>query len=118
MALMQRTTDRVSSPADQYFREVGTTGLLDADEEHDLAMRVSEGDIEARDHFVRANLRFVVMIARQFAGRGLPLNDLIQEGNMGLVHAVERFDPTMNVRFTTYARNWIQQSILQALERN
>jgi RNA polymerase primary sigma factor len=118
MALQQLTSPRLFTPADHYFREAGATDLLNADEEYDLAMRVSQGDIEARDHFVRANLRFVVMVARQFLGRGLPLDDLIQEGNMGLVHAVERFDPSMNVRFTTYAKHWVQQSILQALERS
>jgi RNA polymerase primary sigma factor len=101
----------------KYFREVAETDLLAADEEQDLALRVQEGDVEARDEFVRANLRFVVTIARQHIRYGLTLEDLIQEGNLGLVHAVEHFDPNMNVRFSTYARYWIRQSIQQALER-
>src|SRR5262249_39918062 len=100
-----------------YFREVSETDLLEPHEEQELAQRVSEGDAVARDKFVRANLRFVVLIARQYLGRGLGLDDLVQEGNLGLVHAVEQFAPTMNLRFTTYARYWIQQSIRQAVER-
>lgn len=99
-----------------YFQEVNETPLLDAEEEHELALRVQEGDIEARDHLVRANLRLVVAIARRYASRGMCLQDLIQEGNLGLVHAVEMFDPEQYTRFSTYAKYWIQQSIQRALE--
>jgi RNA polymerase primary sigma factor len=106
-----------ASSLSSYFLNVGDTKLLQADEERELALRVQEGDSEARDHFVRANLRFVVMVARQYVGRHLSLDDLIQEGNLGLVHAVEQFDPYQNVRFSTYARYWIRQSIQQAVER-
>jgi RNA polymerase primary sigma factor len=119
--MMARATVTVprdgASSLSSYFLNVGDTKLLQADEERELALRVQEGDSEARDHFVRANLRFVVMVARQYVGRHLSLDDLIQEGNLGLVHAVEQFDPYQNVRFSTYARYWIRQSIQQAVER-
>jgi len=99
-----------------YFREVNDTDLLDAEHEQVLARRILEGDLEARDHMVRANLRLVVRIARDFQGRGLPLQDLIQEGNLGLMRAVEGFDPDMLTRFCTYASFWIKQSIQRALD--
>jgi RNA polymerase primary sigma factor len=98
-----------------YFQEVNGTSLLEADEESDLAWRIQDGDVEARDHMVRANLRLVVSIARSFMGRGLTLQDLIQEGNLGLVHAVERFDPSQETRFSTYAKYWIKEAIQRAL---
>jgi RNA polymerase primary sigma factor len=117
MAPQASTAQQDHFSCENYFRDVGATSLLTSNEEQDLALRVGEGDVEARDHFVRANLRFVVMIARKFTGRGMTLDDLIQEGNLGLVHAVEHFDPAMKVRFSTYSRYWIQQSIQQAVER-
>src|SRR5207248_2686437 len=80
-----------------------------------LADRIEEGDIEARDHMVRANLRLVVNIARSYIGKGLGLQDLIAEGNLGLLRAVEGFDPSMNTRFSTYASYWIKQSIKRAV---
>jgi RNA polymerase primary sigma factor len=106
----------VATPLGSYFREVNTTPLLDAAEERELADRIQEGDREARDHLVRANLRYVARVARGFTGRGLCIQELIQEGNLGLMRAVEAFDPAMNTRFTTYATYWITQSIQRALD--
>jgi RNA polymerase primary sigma factor len=89
--------------------------LLDAEQERELAWRIKEGDAEARDHLVRANLRLVVNIARRYLNRGLALEDLIAEGNLGLLRAAEGFDPTMQTRFSTYASFWIKQSMKRAL---
>ena len=105
----------VQSPLETYLREINETALLTADEEKQLAYRIEEGDSEARDRMVRANLRLVVNIARGYTGKGLALQDLIEEGNLGLLRAVEGFDPNMNTRFSTYASYWIKQSIKRAL---
>ena len=105
----------VQSPLETYLREINETALLTADEEKELAHRIEDGDSEARDRMVRANLRLVVNIARSYTGKGLGLQDLIEEGNLGLLRAVEGFDPTMNTRFSTYASYWIKQSIKRAL---
>ena len=105
----------VQSPLETYLREINETPLLSAEDERQLAYRIERGDNEARDRMVRANLRLVVNIARGYAGRGLALEDLIAEGNLGLVRAVEGFDPSMNTRFSTYASYWIKQSIKRAL---
>src|SRR3954467_12430739 len=116
MARLRRTrTDAVQSPLETYLREINETALLSADEEKELAYRIEVGDNEARDRMVRANLRLVVNIARGYTGKGLALQDLIEEGNLGLLRAVEGFDPTMNTRFSTYASYWIKQSIKRAL---
>ncbi len=108
-------SDSVQSPLETYLREINETPLLTADEEKQLAYRIEQGDNEARDRMVRANLRLVVNIARSYTGKGLGLQDLIEEGNLGLLRAVEGFDPTMNTRFSTYASYWIKQSIKRAL---
>jgi RNA polymerase primary sigma factor len=105
----------VQSPLETYLREINETALLSADEEKQLAYRIEEGDNEARDRMVRANLRLVVNIARGYTGKGLGLQDLIEEGNLGLLRAVEGFDPSMNTRFSTYASYWIKQSIKRAV---
>ena len=105
----------MQSPLETYLREINETALLTADQEKELAYRIAEGDQAARDQMVRANLRLVVNIARGYAGKGLALQDLIEEGNLGLLRAVEGFDPTMNTRFSTYASYWIKQSIKRAL---
>src|SRR5207302_2408118 len=107
--------DSVQSPLETYLREINETALLTANEEKELAYRIHEGETAARDRMVRANLRLVVNIARSYTGKGLPLQDLIEEGNLGLLRAVEGFDPTMNTRFSTYASYWIKQSIKRAL---
>jgi RNA polymerase primary sigma factor len=98
-----------------YLYEINDTPLLSAGEEKELARRIAAGCAEARDHLVRANLRLVVNIARGYTGKGLTLDDLIAEGNLGLLRAAEGFDPDMNTRFSTYASYWIKQSIKRAL---
>jgi RNA polymerase primary sigma factor len=108
-------SDLVQSPLETYLREINETALLSADQEKQLAYRIADGDTEARDQMVRANLRLVVNIARGYTGKGLALQDLIEEGNLGLLRAVEGFDPSMNTRFSTYASYWIKQSIKRAL---
>ncbi len=105
----------VQNPLETYLRDINETALLSAAEEKRLAEAIARGDALARDHMVRANLRLVVNIARGYANRGLPLPDLIEEGNLGLLRAVEGFDPTMGTRFSTYASYWIKQSIKRAL---
>src|SRR5438094_6588864 len=105
----------VQSPLETYLREINETPLLNASEEKVLAYKIEEGDSEARDQMVRANLRLVVNIARGYAGKGLGLQDLIEEGNLGLLRAVEGFDPSMNTRFSTYASYWIKQSMKRAV---
>src|SRR6202008_2933993 len=116
MARLRRTrSDAVQSPLETYLREINETPLLNADQEKELAYRIEDGDNEARDRMVRANLRLVVNIARGYTGKGLALQDLIEEGNLGLLRAVEGVDPTMNTRFSTYASYWIKQSIKRAL---
>jgi RNA polymerase primary sigma factor len=107
--------DAVQSPLETYLREINETALLSAAEEKELAYRIEVGDAAARDRMVRANLRLVVNIARSYTGKGLGLQDLIEEGNLGLLRAVQGFDPTMNTRFSTYASYWIKQSIKRAL---
>src|ERR671932_1853856 len=116
MARSQRQrSDSVQSPLETYLREINETPLLTAEDEKRLAYRIEEGDSEARDRMVRANLRLVVNIARSYTGKGLSLQDLIEEGNLGLLRAVEGFDPSRETRFSTYASYWIKQSIKRAL---
>jgi len=103
------------SPLETYLREINETPLLSPEDEQDLAVAIGEGDSSARDRMVRANLRLVVNIARGYTGKGLNLQDLIEEGNLGLLRAVEGFDPAMGTRFSTYASYWIKQSIKRAL---
>ncbi|HZY88883.1 MAG TPA: RNA polymerase sigma factor RpoD/SigA [Gemmataceae bacterium] len=111
LSTRQVRADKAMSPLETYLREINETPLLKEDEEKQLAYRVENGDSAARDHLVRANLRLVVNIARSYVGKGLSLEDLIAEGNLGLLRAVEGFDPGMNTRFSTYASYWIKQSI-------
>lgn len=108
-------TGHVQNPLETYLREINGTSLLTAKQEKELSYQVAEGNSAARDHMVRANLRLVVNIARAYVGKGLPLPDLIEEGNLGLLRAVEGYDPDMNTRFSTYASYWIKQSIKRAL---
>ena len=107
--------DSVQSPLETYLREINEMALLTADEEKMLARRIENGDDAARDRMVRANLRLVVNIARGYVGKGLALQDLIEEGNLGLLRAVQGFDPEVGTRFSTYASYWIKQSIKRAL---
>jgi RNA polymerase primary sigma factor len=99
---------RVQNPLETYLKEINETALLSADEEKMLSRQISAGDGAARDRMVRANLRLVVNMARAYTGKGLPLQDLIEEGNLGLLRAVEGFDPEMGTRFSTYASYWDQ----------
>lgn len=103
------------SPLQIYLHDINDTPLLSAVEERELAERVALGDPYARDHMVKANLRLVVNIARGYLGKGLCLEDLIEEGNLGLMRAVEGFNGTMDTRFSTYASYWIKQSIRRAV---
>jgi RNA polymerase primary sigma factor len=98
-----------------YVREIGQTKLLTPKEEVQLARRIQKGDAKAREHMIKANLRLVVKIARDYENYGLPLLDLINEGNIGLMRAVEKFDPTKGAKLSTYAAWWIKQSIRRAL---
>jgi RNA polymerase primary sigma factor len=106
------------SPLQIYLQDINGTALLNMEEERELARRVAEGDPEAREHMIRANLRLVVNIARGYLGKGLVLEDLIEEGNLGLLRAVEGFDGSMDTRFSTYASYWIKQSIRRAVMNN
>ncbi|OHB75675.1 MAG: RNA polymerase subunit sigma, partial [Planctomycetes bacterium RBG_16_64_10] len=105
----------VQTPLETYLREINETALLSSVEEQELAVQIGHGNSTARDRMVRANLRLVVNIARGYTGKGLSLQDLIEEGNLGLLRAVEGFDPAVGTRFSTYASYWIKQSIKRAL---
>ena len=107
------TTDR--NPTNIYLSEIGFSPLLTKEEEVFLARKSLKGDIEARNRMIESNLRLVVKIARKYIKRGLDFADLIEEGNMGLMHAVEKFDPEMGFRFSTYATWWIRQTIERAI---
>ena len=105
----------LDDPVRMYLKEIGQVKLLSADEEIDLAKRVSEGDQEAKNKLTEANLRLVVSIAKKYSGRGLHILDLIQEGNTGLIRAVDKFDWTKGNKFSTYATWWIRQAITRAI---
>lgn len=115
-------TSNLCSPQEghlsQYLREIGRYKPLSTEEERELAERIRGGDTEARDALVRANLRFVVRIAKGYAGRGISLSDLISEGNVGLLRATEKFDGTKGFRFISYAVWWVRQAILEALSQH
>ncbi len=106
---------RIEHSLDQYLQEIGEVSLLSADEEIKLAKRVRDGDDEALETITKANLRFVVSVAKRYQNQGLTLGDLINEGNLGLIKAANRFDETRGFKFISYAVWWIRQSILQAL---
>ncbi len=102
-------------PTRLYLNEIGASALLSADEEKQLARRAQRGDEAARQRMIESNLRLVVKIARRYINRGLPFLDLIEEGNLGLIHAVKKFDPERGFRFSTYATWWIRQTIERAI---
>ena len=108
-------TNRESLSLDKYLQEIGRVELLDPEEEIDLARRIKKGDQKALEKLTKANLRFVVSVAKQYQNQGLSLGDLINEGNLGLIKAAKRFDETRGFKFISYAVWWIRQSILQAL---
>ena len=108
-------TNRESEALDKYLQEIGKEELIGAEEEVELAQRIKKGDRKALERLTRANLRFVVSVAKQYQNQGLSLPDLINEGNMGLIKAAEKFDETRGFKFISYAVWWIRQSILQAI---
>ncbi len=109
------SSSSLQTPLETYLKEINETRLLTAGDEKELARLIAAGDVRARDRMVRANLRLVVNIARGYTGKGLGLQDLIEEGNLGLMRAVEGFDPDVGTRFSTYASYWIKQSIKRSL---
>src|ERR1700722_8206729 len=115
LKIVKQITNREHRSLDKYLQEIGTVSMVTADEEVELAVRIKDGDMQALEKLVNANLRFVVSVAKQYQNQGLPLGDLINEGNMGLIRAAQRFDETRGFKFISYAVWWIRQSILQAL---
>jgi len=115
LKITQRITDRESRSLNSYMNEVRTYPSVSADEEVDLAHRISNGDRAALDKLVKANLRFVISVSKQYQGYGLTLQDLINEGNVGLIKAASRFDPSRGFKFISYAVWWIRQSIIHAI---
>ncbi|HEY7516867.1 MAG TPA: sigma-70 family RNA polymerase sigma factor [Methylomirabilota bacterium] len=113
--LREETREQSRANLAVYLAEIGRIPLLSREEEHALALRVRAGDARAKERMVEANLRLVVQIARRYLNRGLPLPDLIEEGNLGVLRAVEKFDPTRGTRFSTYATWWIRQAVVRAL---
>jgi RNA polymerase primary sigma factor len=115
LKITKSITNRESASLDKYLQEIGKEELITVEEEVELAQRIRKGDREALEKLTRANLRFVVSVAKQYQNQGLSLPDLINEGNLGLIRAAEKFDETRGFKFISYAVWWIRQSILQAL---
>lgn len=115
LKISKQITNRESQSLDKYLQEIGKVDLITPDEEVRLAKRIKEGDQLALEKLTKANLRFVVSVAKQYQNQGLTLGDLINEGNLGLIKAAQRFDETRGFKFISYAVWWIRQSILQAL---
>src|SRR5881628_3805910 len=115
LKITKSITNRESQSLEKYLQEIGREELITAEEEVRLARKIKEGDQSALDRLTKANLRFVVSVAKQYQNQGLSLPDLINEGNLGLIKAAQRFDETKGFKFISYAVWWIRQSILQAL---
>lgn len=115
LKITKQVTNRETASLDKYLQEIGKVDLITADEEVELAQRIKKGDQRALEKLTKANLRFVVSVAKQYQNQGLTLPDLINEGNLGLIKAAQRFDETRGFKFISYAVWWIRQSILQAL---
>ena len=115
LKIIKSITNRESASLEKYLQEIGKEEMISAEQEAELAQRIRKGDQEALERLTRANLRFVVSVAKQYQNQGLSLPDLINEGNLGLLKAAERFDETRGFKFISYAVWWIRQSILQAI---
>ena len=115
LKIIKQVTNRETASLDKYLQEIGRVELITAEEEVELARRIKKGDHEALEKLTKANLRFVVSVSKQYQNQGLTLPDLINEGNLGLIKAAQRFDETRGFKFISYAVWWIRQSILQAL---
>jgi RNA polymerase primary sigma factor len=115
LKISKQVTNRDAKSLDKYFQEISKIGLITGDEEVELALKIKNGDERALDSLVKANLRFVVSVAKQYQNQGLKLSDLINEGNLGLVKAAKRFDETRGFKFISYAVWWIRQAIMSAL---
>jgi len=115
LKITKQVTNRDTPSLDKYLHEIGKEDLISAEEEVELARRIKQGDEKALNRLVKANLRFVVSVSKQYQNQGLSLPDLINEGNLGLIKAAQRFDETRGFKFISYAVWWIRQSILQAL---
>jgi RNA polymerase primary sigma factor len=115
LKIIKQVTNRETASLDKYLQEIGREVMITADEEVELAIKIRNGDKAALERLTRANLRFVVSVAKQYQNQGMTLPDLINEGNIGLIKAAERFDETRGFKFISYAVWWIRQSILQAL---
>jgi RNA polymerase primary sigma factor len=115
LKISKQITNREHASLDKYLQEVGREPLITSEQEVELARRIRTGDMAALEKLTRANLRFVISVAKQYQNQGLPLQDLINEGNLGLIRAAEKFDETRGFKFISYAVWWIRQSILQAL---
>ncbi|MBA4317635.1 MULTISPECIES: sigma-70 family RNA polymerase sigma factor [Flavobacterium] len=115
LKITKQVTNRETASLDKYLQEIGKVDLITADEEVELAQKIKAGDQAALEKLTKANLRFVVSVAKQYQNQGLTLPDLINEGNLGLIKAAQRFDETRGFKFISYAVWWIRQSILQAL---
>src|SRR5437899_6255046 len=115
LKITKSITNRESQSLEKYLQEIGKVDLITPEEEVQLAIRIKQGDQRALEKLTKANLRFVVSVAKQYQNQGLSLSDLINEGNLGLIRAAHKFDETKGIKFISYAVWWIRQAILQAL---
>jgi RNA polymerase primary sigma factor len=115
LKITKQFTNRENKSLDQYFLEISKVDLITAEQEVELALKIKAGDLIAQEQLVKANLRFVVSVAKQFQNQGLSLGDLINEGNIGLIKAAQRFDETRGFKFISYAVWWVRQAIMQAI---